>query len=58
MLSLIAAFLLISPPVTKVEDYNPETDKCRDLPTIEWRRCQPRVINLGTWDPVYHNRPE
>lgn len=54
MLHLLAIWLLVSPPVTKVEWYDPGTDPCRGMATEEWRRCQPRVINLGPWDPVYH----
>ena len=31
----------------------PDVKKCDNLPVLEWRRCQPRVVNLGPWRPEY-----
>lgn len=25
-------------------------ERCAGLPEVEWRRCQPRMINLGSWE--------
>lgn len=59
MLAFIVALALVTPyPVTKVEWYDARKDPCYWMEEAEWRACQPRVINLGTWDPVYHNKTE
>lgn len=39
MLLTILSLLLTSPT------------PCLGMETAEWRACQPKVINLGTWDP-------
>lgn len=36
--------------VNRVQFYDPATDPCLGLEGLEWRRCQPREVNLGAWD--------
>ena len=46
MFTLIA--LLLTSPIREIK---PDMDRCAGLEAGDWHRCQPRVINLGSWDP-------
>lgn len=46
MISLLAAILMTSP----LQIFE---KSCTGLEFRDWVDCQPRVISLGTWDPVY-----
>lgn len=58
MIALIL-FLLMGPPpvvygssvtVNAEREAEELAERCAGLPEVEWRKCQPRVINLGSFD--------
>ncbi len=55
MIALILFLLMGPPPFVSgypIRESFPEQDetRCAGLPEVEWRKCQPRMVNLGTWD--------
>lgn len=60
VLGLLMAMLVVGPMTprapaparARVTWYEDAHDPCAGMEIWEWRHCQPRVVNLGTWEMV------